>query len=118
MFNFFHKKIDDTIKSDIVASITYLIKQDKSGPIIDVQLGDDDNESIEALCSILDVLGSDMFYIDTINMIKVLLTQSHQEELLIKILTRVSDDVRKKILASKERTSKDEPCIKPSDMLR
>lgn len=116
MFNFFKKKTED-VSDEIIASVTYLIKRDKSGPIIDVQLGDNDDESVEALCSILDILGNDMFYLDTINMIKVLLTQSHQEELLIKILTRISDDVRKKILDSKERTPKDEPCIKPSDML-
>ena len=119
MFNFFKKKTDEQEeKSDIVASISYIIKQGSSGPLIDIALNDDDDECVEALCSLLDVLGNDMFYLDTINMIKSMMIQSHQEDILFKVLTRINENVREKIIRSTKEKTKDEPCIKPSDMLR
>lgn len=117
MFNFFKKRSEPT-KSDTIASITYLIKRDSSGPLIDVELSDNDDECVEALCSLLDVLGNEMFYIDTVNMIRSLLVKSNQEDILLKILTRINNNVREKIINSNKEKLKDEPCIKPSDMLR
>jgi hypothetical protein len=118
MFNFFKKKPDEQENTDVVASITYLIKQGSSEPLIDVALNDNDDECVEALCLLLDVLGNDMFYLDTVNMIKSMLLQSHQEDILFKVLTRINNNVREKIVNSHKEKTKDEPCIKPSDMLR
>ena len=121
MFNFFGKKKSSTSESEVIASITYLIKNDGAGPLIDVQMGEDDDQCVEALCSLLNILGSDMFYIETINMIRQLLIQSNQEDILLKILTKVNQNIRQKIVTtsnSNKEKLKDEPCIKPSDMLK
>lgn len=118
MFNFFKKKEKIKPEDTVVASIKYLINKDGSGPLIDVELGEDDDECVEALCSLLNVLGSDMFYIDTINMIRSLLLKSNQEELLFKVMTRINHDIREKIIKSNNGKVADEPCIRPSDMLK
>lgn len=120
MFNFFNKSKQKQENSDneIIASITYLVKNNNTGPLIDVQLGEDDNKCIDALCSLLNILGSDMFYVETINMIRKLLIKSNQEDILLKILTRIDYDLRQKIVNSNKEKLKDEPCIKPSDMLK
>jgi len=118
MFNFFKKKTDEQENNDTIASITYLIKRDSSEPMIDVALNDNDDQCVEALCSLLDVLGNDMFYLDTVNMLKSMLLKSHQEDILFKILTCINNNVREKIVNSHKEKTKYEPCIKPSDMLR
>lgn len=118
MFNFLWNNKQEKQENEVIASIKYLIKRDSNGPLIDVELSDNDNECIDALCSLLNVLGNDMFYIDTVNMIKKLLIQSNQEEILLKVLTHVNNNVREKIINANKDKLKDEPCIKPSDMLR
>lgn len=118
MFNFFRKQ--KSIKQDdIVASISYVVRRSSAGALIDVQLNDYDEESIDSLCHLLTVLGSDMFFIDTINIIKSSLIQENQEEVLIKIFSRLNSVIRDKILLQNQQKLelKDEPCIKPSDML-
>ena len=111
---------DDDIHSDSLAAITYFIKRDTKEALIDVQINDYDNESIEALCSLLDILGNDRAYIDTINMIKTSLLNDHQEEILVKIISKIGLHIKNKIMKpynNDGEDEKDEPCIKPSDML-
>lgn len=118
MFNFFKKQQKEETPNNTIASITYIIKRGSSTPLIDVELGENDNECVDALCSLLNVLGNDMFYIDTVNMIRTLLIQSGQEDILFKILTRINDNIREKLVHPSKDKLKDEPCIKPSDMLK
>jgi hypothetical protein len=50
-------------------------------------------------------------------MIKSSLIKDDQEQLLIKIFTHISNQVREKIISGHKENMKDEPCIKPSDMV-
>lgn len=121
-FNFF--KNQDTNKQtiandddDILARISYIIKKNNDGGLIDVELNDYDDESVAALCKLLNILGNDVFFVDTISMIRSSLIQDNREDLLIKILASVGNNIKQKLLNKHSSEKLDEPCIKPSDML-
>lgn len=105
-------------KDEVLASVRYSIKKGSSDVIIDIELQDYDETSASGLCSILDILCEDFCYAETINMIRVALIQDDQEELLFKIFTHISQEARDKILKTYKDSKKDEPCVKPSDMLK
>lgn len=121
MFNFFKKKqiktenIVDNDKLPIV-SITYNINHDFETSV-DILMDDYGVESINAICKLLDTLSNDSFYIETVNMLKQGLINDDQQEVLLTILTHVSQQARYKIIQGNKDSTKDEPCIKPSDML-
>jgi hypothetical protein len=120
MFNFlFGKKQQEEQKSniDIIASITYYVPAN-GNPMIDIALGDYENNSIEALCKLLDVLSKDACYLETLEMIKNGLIKENKEEALLKVFTHVSKQAGKKILKVQQESIQDQPCIRPSDMLR
>lgn len=120
MFDFFFgkkQKNDTSIKKNIIASITYYIT-DNSNPMIDISLGDYTDNSIKALCKLLDVLSKDACYLETLEMIKNGLVQDGQEEALIKVFTHISEQAGKKITRVQKESAQDQPCIKPSDMLK
>jgi hypothetical protein len=126
MFDFLFKKTpvitEEPQKQEIdnvLASITYHILDDENNtPMIDIGLNDYDSKSIEALCKILDILSQDSSYLETIEMVKNGLIKEDQEEALIKIFTHIGKQAGKKIIRSSKENTKDEPCIKPSDMLK
>lgn len=106
-------------QNNILASITYHILDDEnSTPMIDIALSDYDKKSLDALCKILDILSQDSSYLETLEMVKNGLIKEGQEEALIKVFTHISEQAGKKIMRSNKESMKDEPCIKPSDMLR
>jgi hypothetical protein len=121
-FDFFKKQPEkfeeEEDNDDILASVTYYIKSDKPNPIINIDLKDYDDETINGLCKILDVLSTDASYIETINMIKSALIADNQEELLLRIFTHIGQQAKHKIITAHKESVKDEPCIKPSDMLK
>lgn len=117
MFNFFRPKASKLSEQqiEIAAAIHYIVKKKSNQALIDIELHDYDNDSIDSLCSLLEILGSDMFYIDTINMIKESLIKENREDVLIKILSKLSETLKHKLLYQHE-IHKNEPCIKPSDL--
>jgi fructose 1,6-bisphosphatase len=129
MFNFFKKDkkaeqieqieeidIDKTENAPLV-TIAYNINSNLEASI-DILMDDYKAESINAMCKLLDTLSNDGFYIETVNMLKQGLINDDQPEVLLTILTHVGQQARYKILQSNRKDStKDEPCIKPSDML-
>jgi hypothetical protein len=119
-FSFFKKSPVESTEKDnsILASITYYVDKNSTGPVIDIALENYDEESINALCKLIDILGEDISYIETINMIKSALIADKQEDLLLKIFTHISQQSRNRILSAHKESIKDETCIKPSDMLK
>ena len=123
MFDFLFGKHNKEIKEeveeniDILASITYYIPKN-GNPMIDIALGKYDNDSIDGLCKLLDVLSKDACYLETLEMIKNGLIKEGQEEALLKIFTHVSQQAGKKILKVQQESVQDQPCIRPSDMLK
>jgi hypothetical protein len=103
--------------NNIIAAITYCISKDSDSPLINIEMKDYDEESSVAICELLDILSEESSYVETINMIKSGLTKDGQEELLIKIFTFIGQKAKDKILNAHKESLKDEPCIKPSDML-
>lgn len=123
MFNIFGSKPqksepESEEESDIIASITYLVKKNEDGVSIDVSLEDFEDQSIEGICEILEILGNDSCYIDTINIIKGLFINENRHDILVKIFSRIDSNVREKIINSAKNRLKDQPCIKPSEVFR
>jgi hypothetical protein len=104
-------------KDEVLASISYLVYRNSPSVSIDIEMSDYDEESASAICSMLDVLSQDLAFAETVNMIQTALISDKREDLLIKIFTHISEHSRDKILTIKQDSKKDEPCIKPSDML-
>ena len=76
MFNFFNKPkpvqkdYAEENDDDFLASISYVFKKDSDNTIIDIQIKDYDEESMEALGSLLLTLSRDACFVETINIIK------------------------------------------------
>lgn len=115
MFNF---KKNEPEENKVLASITYLVKKDKNNVFIDVDLDDLEDESIQALSSVLELLSDDEFYIHTINIIRDYLIKENRDDILIKILSKTQSKIRQKIIDSSKDRLKNEPYIKPSEMLK
>ena len=123
MFNFFKKKpikieepVDTVSKSVPLVSITYNINNNLETSV-DILMDDYGDESINGMCKLLDTLSNDRFYIETVDMLKQGLINDDQQEVLLTILTHISQQSRYKIIQSHKDSTNDEPCIKPSDML-
>lgn len=120
LFNWL-KSQDSTNKNqeeNILASITYYIKEGSAKPSVNIELDNYDEDCCEAMCDILDTISSDGFYIETFNIMKTALLKEKREDVLLYILTRVGDKIRDEMLKKNEDSIKDEPCIKPSDTLQ
>jgi len=121
LFNFLKKKTDNKINEELIdASITYYIKRDSKSPVLNIEINNYDDQSIDALCKLLDLLNTESCYVETVEMIKNSLINDKREDILIKILTHVERSVINKLLKVKayEKKIKEEPCIKPSDMIK
>jgi hypothetical protein len=124
-YNFFSKKpesepvpVEENEDINTLASISYSIKRNETSPVIDIELNDYDDESATALCKLLDILSQDKCYIETINMLKLGLLQDAQEDFLVKVFIHLGSNSKDKIMQLHQHNSKDEPCVKPSDVLR
>lgn len=122
-FNLFKKSeaVKETPEKDddnILAAITYCISRDSESPLINIEMKDYNEESCVAICDLLDVLSEESSYVETINMLKNGLSQDGQQALLVKIFTFIGQKAKDKILNAHRESVKDEPCIKPSDMLK
>ncbi|NDD84725.1 hypothetical protein EBZ38_10720 [bacterium] len=129
MFDFLFKKTIDKKEdkeisqnediNNVLASITYhIIDDENKTPMIDIGLSDYDSKSLDALCKILDILSDESSYLETLEMIKNGFIKERHEEALLKIFTHISEQASKKLIFNKKESIKDQPCIKPSDMLR
>jgi len=122
LFDFFKKKIqsDQFPQEELeptLSSITYFIKQDGSGPYINIELADYDESSCKAICDLLNTLSTESCYAQTVDMLKSSLIQDGAEQFLLKVFTHISKHTREKIINSYKESVRNEPCIKPSDML-
>ena len=111
------KKSSDEDDDNILAVIKYFITKDSDRPIINIEMKDYNEECSVAICGLLDVLSEESSYVETINMLKSGLIENGQQDLLIKIFTFIGEKAKDKILNGHKESVKDEPCIKPSDML-
>lgn len=119
-FNLFKKSLEktkeDSLKPDkIIAKLSYCIIEGSKSPIVDVEIEEYNDKCIDALCDILDVLSQDGAFIETMGIVKDGMIADGQEEYLIKIFTHIGQ--KNKFRSSKTNNS-NEPCIKPSDVLR
>lgn len=109
-----HEKEIDETKNKVC--ITYCIDENDTA-MVDVLLQDYDNDSITALCSLLDILSQDAAYIETVKIIQENLTTSGNEELFIKIIGHISQQSNNKFVTKTEESTNSEVCISPSEVI-
>lgn len=110
MFKFFQKKQTVNVQDTNLAKISYYIDEVNQKPKLSVDLYDYSNESINALCDLIDLIYSDKLALETIAVIQNFLIEAKQEEALIRILLRLESKIT-------EKKSSQGPCIKPSEMI-
>jgi predicted type IV restriction endonuclease len=120
LFNFFNRKKHgekENSTEEILAKITYVANNESDTPIVDVEIKEYNDECIEALSMILNTIGEERAYVQTVEIIKNYMMQDHQESYLIKILTNLSEKAKNKIINVANKKESDEICIKPSEMM-
>jgi hypothetical protein len=119
LFNFFKKKPDNEQVSEpneVLAKISYIVFKNSDSTIVDVELEDYSDESIESLSYIIDTLAEDRAILETMNIVKNALVEEGREDCLIKIFNLISKDTKAKIINGHKDSKADEPCIKPSEV--
>lgn len=119
MFNFgkSQKKEEQDQEMNSIATISYKIGSDNIVEV-DIQVEDYDSNSISQLCKVLDVLSSDSCYMKTLEIIKAGFTKENQQDALNQIYNHIGSQISEKIINSINESKKDQPCIKPSQMLK
>jgi len=103
-------------KSGVVAITFYTDKN--AIPFIDIILEEYDDATLTALCKLLDVLNGENCYLQVIDIIKNAMLKDGEEEKLIQILNHISQQKNSQLERYAKDKLKDEPCIKPSDMMK
>jgi hypothetical protein len=125
MFNIFNTKQTQTREEvsklnqedQAQVAITYYVDKNDTIVKIDVAVEDYDQESINKLCKILDVLSNEKGYLETVYIIKDGLEKEADEEALINFLIHVGKQSTKTFLNQVQDKVRNQPCIRPSDML-
>jgi len=113
MFNFFRNSKKEN-KSKL-ASITYYI-DDNSNMKIDIQIEDYEEDSINALTTLLKALATDLFFVETVNFVKQGLVKDNREDILMRVLLPITPEVNEKFLSVSKISKSEKPCVKPSDL--
>lgn len=115
-FNLFrNNKSEETPSSDdkLIVRLSYCITEKSRTPVVDVELEDYNDECIDGLCKILDILSEEGSFIETVGIIKDAMMADNQEGYLMKIYSHIATNNK-----LNKRSKENEPCIKPSDVLR
>jgi len=98
------------------ASITYYV--DGDGIVkLDMSLADFSDDSIMAISSIIKLLAHEMCVIETFDFFKKSMQNSKKEDVIIKALVNIGEDLNKKIIQeATENFNNNSPFIKPSDL--
>lgn len=119
LFDFFKKKqkIDenDIDENDVLARISYIVFKDGNSTTMDLELQDYSDQSINALCYIIDSLAEDGALLETMNIVKNGFVSEGREDCLLKIFNRISKHTKEQIINSNN-SKTEEPCIKPLDV--
>lgn len=120
MFNSQSKETDEQeSEENIIASICYYVTNKDNSIMIDISLEDFENTSIDKLCEILKGLSEDKSYFETLEIVKNNLSKTQNEDALLRFLTNISiQSVGKKIMSNVEKKISEQPCIRPSDLLK
>lgn len=119
LFNFFKRNgtatSNSTDEPQPVACIKYVIMDNNTSPIVDVEIKDYDTESMKGLCQILDTLASNRLLIETVEIIKNGMISEGQADQLITIFSHLEKRTREKMIKGYDVSDEETPCIKPSE---
>ena len=126
--NFFNNLLKKTIETVIekksidqkengIVAITFYADKNHT-PFVDIILEEYDEDTIQSLCKILDVLNEDGCYLQVVDIIKNAMIKDGEEEKLLNILNHIAQQKNSKLERYTKDKLKDEPCIKPSDMMK
>ena len=125
MFNLFKKKSMDEEESlsqpnqedQPIVAITFYM--DSSNEVkVDIAIEDHDEKTIKSLCKITDLLSTESCYVQTVEMIVTGLSTNETQDQLTQFLDHIKNKISNKLLNNKKDSNKNQPCIRPSDMLK
>jgi hypothetical protein len=117
MFNFFKKtdQSDDDAKEKLASIEFYIEDPNDLKPRVSINIDDYDDKSVDSLCKIVNILADDSLVLETYNIIQTFLLKEDREDILLKVLTNISQQKTiKNKFKSADKSS--EPYIKPSEL--
>lgn len=109
MFKFWKKKEEPKLD---LARVEFIITESGEKPKLNIELMDYDDHSLQALCDIVEIFKDNRVLVEMLTFIQSHFLETERSEELIKIFVML----QQKSLLNVE-NEKEEPCIKPSDMM-
>lgn len=116
MFNFFKNKGQEPVEEDTreaVSAITYYTDKDLNVRI-DITMDDYDETSIKSISTLMTVLARPETIMETFEVLKQGINNDERPDVLISIAKIIQNAA---IELSKDAEKKEQPCVKPSEML-
>jgi hypothetical protein len=110
----FRKEEYNTQDEQTLAKITYSFIKDNPSTMVDIEIQEYNEESINALAHIVSTIGEENIYLDTLEIIENAMIKNNKENYFFKLIAELSKNTR---LHNGNTNELDNPCIKPSDML-
>lgn len=113
MFNWFKSKKQHDIEDDTIASITYYVNRENVVKL-DMSMQDYDDDSVNAIISLLEVLSKESFFVETLSFFQSAMHQNARDDIVNKVFIHLANIIQ----TNKERQDEQEtsPYIKPSDL--
>ena len=105
------EKEPDSIEN-VGACITFYVQDGE--PKVDITMADYSQESVQDLTTILMGLAGSVFFSPTMEMVKDGLFSEDEHEILLKIYMSLGEMEK---IVQKNKSGKEEPCIKPQDII-
>jgi hypothetical protein len=107
---------EENAEKQVLASITFVMEDNSEAPVVDVEIKDYSDQSIKALCVLIDTLAQEKSLLQTVEIIKNAMVEDENEESLVKMFSHISHYTKNKMINSYKDQQIDEPCIKPSEV--
>jgi hypothetical protein len=107
---------EENAEKQVLASITFVMEDNSEAPAVDVEIKDYSDQSIKALCVLIDTLAQEKSLLQTVEIIKNAMVEDENEESLVKMFSHISHYTKNKMINSYKDQQIDEPCIKPSEV--
>jgi len=107
---------EENTEQQVLASITFVMENNSDAPIVDVEIKDYSDQSIKALCVLIDTLAQEKSLLQTVEIIKNAMAEDENEESIVKMFSYIGHYTKNKMINSYKDQQIDEPCIKPSEV--
>jgi hypothetical protein len=121
LLKYFSKKDSAKENGKPLAEIRIYINENELSPTVDILLDEYSEQSIDALVNIIQSIQSQSCGLEIIKIVTDNMTKQGNSEALVYFLIKIGQEAEKYAIETQaidRNQKKEEPCIKPSDMLK